>query len=161
MSDEPTPPTIEDLQMKNEELMDNWKRAAADFDNFRKRTAAERVEILQHAKELTVLKLMPSLQSLQQVLIFAPQDEKYKEWLVGLKATIAQLEKSLEELGVVKIKTVGTPFDPKLHEAVEEVDGSVGEVIKEIQPGFMLNDNVIVPAKVAVGKAEVKELSKE
>src|SRR6185503_13004820 len=103
MSDEPTPPTIEDLQIKNEELMDNWKRAAADFDNFRKRTAAERVEILQHAKELTVLKLMPSLQSLQQVLIFAPQDEKYKEWLVGLKATIAQLEKSLEELGVVKI----------------------------------------------------------
>ncbi len=152
MSDEQVQPTIEELQAKNEELMDNWKRAAADFENFRKRTAAERVEILQHAKELTVLKLMPTLQNLEQVLSFAPQDPKYTEWLTGLKATILQLEKNMEELGVVKIKTVGQPFDPKLHEAVEEVDGSQGEIIKEIQPGFMLNGQVIIPAKVAVGK---------
>ena len=155
MSDEQEQPTVEQLQVKNEELLNNWKHAAADLENFRKRTAAERVEILQHAKELTIFKLLPSLQSLEQVLSFAPQDDKYKEWLAGLKATIIQLEKTMEELGVIKIITVGKPFDPKLHEAVEEVEGQPGEIIKEIQPGFMLNDKVIIPAKVAVGK-EVK-----
>jgi molecular chaperone GrpE len=146
---------VEKLKAQNEELMDNWKRTAADFDNFRKRTAAERAEILMHAKELTILKLLPSLQSLEQILVYAPDDEKYKDWLVGLKATIQQLEKTMEELGVVKIKTTGAPFDPAQHEAVEEVEGTAGEVMKELQPGFMLNGNVIIPAKVAVGK-EVK-----
>ncbi len=134
------------------DLTDKWKRTAADFENFRKRTVAERGEILQHAKEITVLKLLPSLQSLEQVLRFAPDDEKYKDWITGLRATIQQLEKTMEELGVVKIKTMGETFDPTHHEAVEETEGEAGQIMKELQPGFMLNNQVIIPAKVVVGK---------
>jgi molecular chaperone GrpE len=151
--DEQVQPTIEELQAKNEELMNNWKRAVADFENFKKRREGEAREILEYAKEMTVMKLMPSLQSLEMVLKFAPDDEKYKDWLTGLKATIMQLEKTMEELGVVKIKTVGEQFDPTHHEAVEEVEGEKGKVMKEVQPGFMLNGKVIIPAKVVVGKA--------
>lgn len=143
---------IAELQAKNEELLNNWKRTAADFENYKKRKDQELADIPKLAKELTVLRLMPSLQNLEQVLRYAPNDEKYKDWLAGLKATIMQLEKTMEELGVVKIKTVGEQFDPTHHEAVEEVDGEAGKVIKEIQPGFMLNSKVIIPAKVAVGK---------
>ena len=143
---------ITQLQAKNEELTNNWKRAVADFENFKKRRESEGKEILEYAKEMTVLRLMPSLQSLEQVLSFAPNDEKYKDWLAGLKATIMQLEKTMEELGVIKVKTVGEQFDPTRHEAVEEVEGERDKVIKELQPGFMLNNKVIVPAKVAVGK---------
>jgi molecular chaperone GrpE len=93
------------------------------------------------------------LQSLEQVLAHAPDDEKYKEWLEGLRVTIVQLEKTMEGLGVKKIKTVGEKFDPTRHEAIEEVGGKEQDkIIKEIQPGFTLNNKLIIPAKVAVGK---------
>ncbi|MEO8065455.1 MAG: nucleotide exchange factor GrpE [Candidatus Doudnabacteria bacterium] len=135
------------------ELTANWKRTAADFENYRKRKEAESKELFEFAKEMAVIRLMPSLQSLEQVLFYAPEDEKYKDWLTGLRATIQQLEKSMEELGVVKIKTVGEKFDPTRHEAVEQIEGSEpGKIVKEIQPGFLLNNKVIIPAKVGVGK---------
>ena len=90
---------------------------------------------------------------MEQVLSYAPTDEKYKDWLTGLRATIQQLEKTMEELGVVKIKTVGEQFDPTRHEAVEEIAGEEpGKIVKELQPGFLLNNKVIIPAKVGVGK---------
>jgi molecular chaperone GrpE len=143
---------METLKAKNEELLNNWKRTAADFENYRKRKEQEGSEMMQFAKEMAVMNLLPSMQSLEQVLKYAPDDEKYKDWVAGLKATILQLEKSMEELGVRKIKTVGEKFDPSLHEAVEETDGDSGVVVKEIQPGFSLNGKVIIPAKVGVGK---------
>jgi molecular chaperone GrpE len=147
---------IKELTQKNQELLDSWKRTAADFENYKKRKEGETKEMLEFAKEVTVYKLMPSLQSLEQVLNFAPQDERYKDWLTGLRATIVQLEKTMEELGVKKIKTVGEKFDHALHEAVEEKEGEEPEkIIKEIQPGFTLNDRVIIPAKVVVGKNTV------
>ena len=140
------------LQQKNSELMNNWKRVAADFENYKKRKEAEAPEMMQFAKEVTVAKLMPSLQNLEQVLKYAPNDEKYKDWIAGLRGTIMQLEKDMEELGVKKIKTVGEQFDPERHEAVEEVAGDPGKIVSEIQPGFTLNGKVMIPAKVAVGK---------
>ncbi len=143
---------LDELKAELEKVTDAWKRSAADFENFRKRTTAERAEILQHVKEMTVLKLLPSLQSLEQVLKFAPSDDKYKDWIVGLKATIMQLEKTMEELGVTKVETIGQKFDPTKHEAVAEGEGESGKIIKEIQPGFALNGTVIIPAKVEVGK---------
>ncbi len=155
----PTDNAFEPIELSKEELLENWKRAAADFENFKKRKEAENAELVQFAKELTVSKLMPSLQNLEAVLKYAPDDDKYKDWLAGLKATIVQLEKDMEELGLKKIKTVGEQFDPGKHEAVEEVDGEAGVVVKEIQPGFILNDKVIIPAKVAVGKRSGEHVS--
>jgi len=149
-ADEPT--ELDQLKAQVAELSDNWKRTAADFENHKRRSAVEKQEMLEYGKERIVTELMPSLQSLEQVLAFAPQDDKYRDWLLGLKATIMQLEKTMESLGVKKIPTVGQPFDPHLHEAVgEEESGSEG-VIKEIQPGFTLNGRVMIPARVVVGK---------
>src|SRR3990167_5216798 len=150
MPDEQVQPTIEELQAKNEELLNNWKRAVADLDNFKKRKEAERAELFSMIQEMTAVRLLPSLQSLEQVLKFAPNDEKYQGWLDGLKATILQLEKAMEELGLRKIPTVGQKFDHSLHEAVEETDGEDGKVLKELQPGFTLHDKVIIHAKVVV-----------
>ncbi len=140
------------LKAENTDLMNKWKRTAADFDNYMKRKEVESRELVEYSKEIAVMKLMPSLQSLEQVLAFAPNDEKYKDWLLGLKATIIQLEKTMEELGVVKIKTVGQQFDPHLHEAVEEIESETDGIVKEVQPGFTLNGKVMIPAKVVVGK---------
>lgn len=145
----------EDLAQKNQELLNNWKRAVADLENYKKRREQETPDLIRYGREMTIMQLMPSLQSLEQVLLFAPADEKYKDWLTGLKATILQLEKTMEELGVVKIKTMGAKFDPEKHEAVEEVEAEPGVIVREIQAGFTLNGKVIVPAKVAVGKNNI------
>src|SRR3989344_5850288 len=125
MTDQPQQdePQIQSPEDEIADLTDKWKRAVADFENYKKRKEAETKEVLEFAKEMTVMRLMPSLQSLEMVLKFAPDDEKYKDWIAGLRATISQLEKTMEELGVVKIKTVGEQFDPTRHEAVEEVEG--------------------------------------
>ncbi|OGE95596.1 MAG: nucleotide exchange factor GrpE [Candidatus Doudnabacteria bacterium RIFCSPLOWO2_02_FULL_48_8] len=128
----------------------------ADLDNFKKRKEAERAELFSMIQEMTAVRLLPSLQSLEQVLKFAPNDEKYKDWLDGLKATILQLEKAMEELGLKKIATVGAKFDHSLHEAVEHQEGDGDTVIREVQPGFTLHDKVIIPAKVVVGR-EIKD----
>lgn len=148
--------TVEELAAENSELMNNWKRALADFENYKKRREQENGEILVLAKEAAVLKLMPALQSLEQVLYYAPDDDKYSSWLTGLKATILQLEKAMEELGVAKIPTRGCPFNHEVHEAVGEAAGESGEILEEVQPGFTLNGKVIVPAKVVVGSGAVK-----
>lgn len=144
--------SLEELQAQNEELTNNWKRTLADFENYKRRKEVEGRELVEYSNSMVVMRLIPSLQSLEQVLSFAPNDEKYKDWLLGLKATIMQLEKTMEELGVTKIKTVGQPFDPNLHEAVEEVKSETDGIIKEVQPGFLLNGKLITPAKVVVGK---------
>lgn len=141
------------LEVQND-LTNNWKRAVADFENYKKRKEAEGPEMIQFAKEMTVARLMPSLQNLEQVLKYAPTDDKYKDWLTGLRATIMQLEKDMEELGLIKIKTVGEKFDHDKHEAVEEKTGETGIILSEVQPGFMLNNKVIIPAKVIVGKGK-------
>ncbi len=148
----PSPSLKGGEELTNEELLNNWKRTAADFENFKKRRESETKELIDYAKEMTMLRLMPSLQSLEQVLKYAPDDEKYKDWIAGLKATVMQLEKTMEELGVVKIRTVGEQFDPTHHEAVEEKEGESGKILSEVQPGFKLNNKVIIPAKVIVGK---------
>jgi molecular chaperone GrpE len=148
-------PEVEILSPEGQiaDLTDKWKRSLADFENYKKRREGETKEVLEFAKEMTVMRLMPSLQSLEQVLFYAPTDDKYKDWLQGLKATIQQLEKTMEELGVTKIKTSGEKFDPSRHEAVEEIEGGTSGIIaKEIQPGFMLNTKVIIPAKVGIYK---------
>lgn len=144
------------LLEQNQDLADKWKRLAADFENYKRRKEVESRELAEYSKEMVVMRLMPSLQSLEQVLNFAPQDDKYKDWLLGLKATILQLEKTMEELGLVRIKTTGQQFDPSLHEAVEEKDSDSELILQEVQPGFMLNGKVMIPAKVVVGKTANK-----
>ena len=80
MSDEQTQPDeILSPEAQIEELTNNWKRTAADFENYKKRRESESKELLEFAKEVTVMKLMPTLQSLEMVLKFAPDDEKYNK----------------------------------------------------------------------------------
>src|SRR3990167_7783236 len=118
MSDE-----LEDYKQKAEEYLNNWKRTAADFENYKKRRERENQELLQFAQEITVVKMLPTLESLEQALRAAPQDERFQKWSEGVIKIVQQLEKTLLEMGVEKIKTVGEKFNYELHEAVEMVQG--------------------------------------
>jgi molecular chaperone GrpE len=145
------------IQEAKEEAQTNlagWQRAAADFENYKKREEAKQKDILEFAKEVTIVKLLPTLDSLQQGLKHAPVgvDEK---WLSGINATIAQLDKVLAEMGVKKIEAVGKQFDPHFHEAVREVPGEEdGVIVEDLQTGFEINGKVIRPSQVVISKKQ-------
>lgn len=144
---------LEEYKQKAEEYLNSWKRTAADFENYKKRRDKESQELIQFAREVTVVKMLPTLESLEQALKKAPEDERFKTWAEGVIKIVQQLEKTLLELGVEKIKTVGEKFNYELHEAVEMVDGEQsGTVVEELQTGYKLNNKIIRPAKVKVVK---------
>lgn len=129
-----------------------WQRAQADFANYQKREEVKQKEILEFAKEVTIVKLLPTLDALHQGLKQAPSgiDEK---WLAGINGTIAQLDKVLMEMGVKQIDAVGKQFDPNFHEAVREVEGEEdGVVVEQLQTGYELNGRVIRPSQVVISK---------
>lgn len=146
---------LEEYKKKADEYLNSWKRTAADFENYKKRRQKDDQELLQFAQEITVVKMLPTLESLEQALRHAPADEKFQNWSQGVIKIVQQLEKVLLEMGVEKIKAVGEKFDPLVHEAIEEVPAEnvePGTVVEEIQTGYKLNDKLIRPAKVKVAK---------
>ena len=145
---------LEEYKKKSEDYLNSWKRTAADFENYKKRRQKEDQELLVFAKEVTIIKVLPTLEALEQALKQAPQDEKYQEWSKGILKIVKELEKALLELGVEKVKTVGEKFDHSQHEAVEMVESKrpSGEIVAEVAAGYKINGKVIRPAKVKVAK---------
>src|SRR3989344_875881 len=146
---------LAEYRKKAEEYLNSWKRTAADFENYKKRREKEDRELLQFAQEVTVVKMLPTLESLENALKHAPRDEQYKVWSDGVLKIVQQLEKTLLEMGIEKIKSVGEKFNHECHEAVEMVEGGEsGKIIEEVQAGYKLNGKVIRPAKVKGSKGE-------
>ncbi len=145
------------LQQIREEAQTNlsgWQRAQADFENYKKRKENENQELVQFAREVTVAKLLPTLDSLEQALRHMPEgiDQTWKD---GVIKTLDQLDKALGELGVKKIEAVGKKFNPNYHEAVREVLGEEDQiVVEEYQTGYELNGKVIRPSQVVISKKQ-------
>ena len=151
-------PTIEEKLAASEEelknLKDKYLRAAAEFDNFKKRTRKEKAELIQNGSEKAVCAVLPILDDFERALSNATNDVKaMKE---GMQLIFNKFTKALESLGVKKIETDGKDFDVDFHEAVAMVPGmgedKKGKVIDCVQTGYQLNDKVIRHAKVAVGQ---------
>jgi len=145
---------LAEFKQKSEDYLNSWKRTAADFENYKKRKDKENEELITFAKEVTVVKILPTLESLEEALKQAPRDERYQKWSEGAVKIVQQLEKVLLEMGIEKIEAAGKRFDHSLHEAVAEVESGEEEgiVVEEVQKGYKLNDKVIRPAKVKVSK---------
>ncbi len=173
--------SIEKLEKDLQEAMNGWKRAAADFENYKKRKEAENKELVEFAREVTVVKLLPTIDALEQAMKHLPEygklevggerldsehsdvnsensdrefQQKYQNWQTGVNGIVMQLDKVLAELGVKKIEAVGKKFDPHFHEAVREVesDQDDGTITEELQSGFELNGKVIRPSQVVISK---------
>ena len=145
---------VAEAQEEAKSNLAGWQRAQADFANYQKREEAKQTEILEFAKEVTIVKLLPTLDALHQGLRHAPAgvDEK---WLAGINGTLTQLDKVLAEMGVKQIEAVGKPFDPNFHEAVREVEGEEdGIVVEDLQTGFEINGKVIRPSQVVISKRQ-------
>ena len=139
--------------------LNGWKRSQADLENYKKKKEEEGKELIEFAKEVTITRLLPTLDTLTQMMRYAPHPDadglvdKYAQWLVGVEGTAKQIDTVLGEMGVKKIEAVGKKFDPHLHEAVREVEGEEdGTIVEEIQSGYELNGKIIRPSQVVISK---------
>lgn len=153
---ESTDNEVASLQKQVDELRDKYLRLVADFDNFRKRNAKERLELIQTASRDVILALLPVLDDSERAekQMQVTQDiEAIKE---GEKLVFNKLRTTLQSRGLKAMETVGTDFNPEFHEAITEVPAPneklKGKVLDEVEKGYYLNDKIIRFAKVVVGK---------
>jgi molecular chaperone GrpE len=137
-----------------EELTNDLKRMTADFANFRKRNEAERTEFAKFAKADLIAKLLDVLDGYDRALSTVPDELTRQPWVEGMWLVERKLRRVLESEGLEPIDSLGTPFDPYLHQAVAyiESDEPEGTVIEEHQKAYRLHDRVIRPALVTVAK---------
>ncbi|MCK4311709.1 MAG: nucleotide exchange factor GrpE [Candidatus Cloacimonetes bacterium] len=150
------------LQNEYEELKDRWIRGAAEFENFRKRTFAEKADWIKNATERLVLELCDVVDNFERAL--HPEVEKNREvFEKGVKLIFQQLEMVLKKEGVKKIDALGKEFDPNFHEALAHIPSELEEnkIVAIIQNGYTMNEKVIRPVRVAVSNGEKPKKSKE
>ena len=134
-------------------LEDQLKRVAADFDNYRKRVARERTEIVTSANERLLKELLPILDDLERALEAAAQHEE-AQLEEGVRLVHRALGELLRKHGVAEIEAEGR-FDPHVHEALltQPSEADEGSVIQVLQKGYKLGDRVVRPARVVVAAA--------
>lgn len=141
---------LESLKDQVAQQEDKYLRLAAEYDNYRRRTAKEKDSIWNDAKADAAQAFLPVYDNLERALKQETADEAFKK---GVEMTMTQLKTVLEKLGITEIQALGQTFDPNLHNAVMHVeDENFGEntVCEVFQAGFMLGDKVIRFAMVKV-----------
>jgi molecular chaperone GrpE len=139
---------------------DNWKRAAADLQNYKRRAEEERTEARRLVSEAIIHNLLPIVDDFERAFATVDSHLRHMTWIDGVFLIYRKLDMLLQNNGVKPMEALGKPFDPQYHEAVQHVDGEDGKVIAEVQRGYMIGDRVLRPAMVVVGKgaeAETKE----
>jgi molecular chaperone GrpE len=140
------------LEQQIAELTDALQRERADAINIRRRHEEQITSMRSVIKANVVRDLLPVVDNFERALRHVPADLKDNDFIKGVQGVVKQFEKSFQDLGVEKIRTVGEPFDPRYHEAVqmEEGDGTKEIVSEELQSGYKIGDEVIRHAMVKV-----------
>ena len=152
-------PSTDDASGPTADYKADLQRMAADFANYRKRNESERTEFAKFAKADLITKLLDVLDGYDRALASVPEDVRGQPWVEGMWLVERKLRQILDAEGLEPIDSLGTPFDPYVHEAVAHVesDQPEGTVIAEHQKAYRLHDRVIRPALVSVAKAKKKE----
>lgn len=141
-----------DLEQQLTALTDALQRERADATNLRRQHEEQIAGLRTVVKANLVRELLPVIDNFERSLKHVPGDLAGNDYIKGIQGIIKQFEKTLSDLGVERIATVGQPFDPRYHEAVsmEEGDGSQEVVSEELQAGYKVGDDVIRHAMVRV-----------
>jgi molecular chaperone GrpE len=147
-------PTLEEqvaaLEAERDEHLNDLKRVAAEFENYRKRVLRDQESLVARAHERLVKELLPVLDDLERALAAAEehQEAKLEE---GVRLVHRELAAALQREGLAEIDTDGQ-FDPHVHEALlsQPSDAEEGSVIEVVQKGYTLGDRVVRPARVVV-----------
>jgi len=140
------------LEQQVAELTDALQRERADATNLRRRHDEQIAGLKNMVKANVVRDLLPVIDNFERALKHVPADLEGNDYIKGVQGVVKQFEKTLTDIGVERIKTVGEPFDPRFHEAIsmEEGDGTQEVVSEELQAGYRLGDEVIRHAMVRV-----------
>jgi molecular chaperone GrpE len=156
---------VESIVSKEEEYLNNWKRAVADFENYKKRQAESQKDLLRYSLEGIIMQILPVLDNFHASTDHIPEDQKSNAWVVGIMHIQKQLEDLLKNNEVEEIEAkIGDEFNPRLHEAikvenkihpVKSAEGGpdkpeFNRVNKVIQKGYMIGGKVIRPTRVVV-----------
>ena len=139
-----------DIEEKLAEANDKYVRLFAEYDNYRKRTAKEKTETYQNASVQCIEKLLTVIDSFERSLEAECSDENYKN---GMQLIWGQLQNFMTQMNVTEIEALGAEFDPNVHNAIQQQDGTdyaSNRVCQVYQKGYMIGDKLIRPAMVAV-----------
>ena len=141
---------VERLRAESEQHLAAWKRARADYENLKRRSATEVGERAAQATAGLLLALLPVIDNFDRAFEADREDdpEAWAEGIVLIRKDVVQL---LERLGVQPIAAAGQPFDPQYHEAVGRAPGPDNEVLEQVRKGYLLGTRVLRPALVVVG----------
>lgn len=164
-STEPAEPELSELEKTQNEAAEmkvRYLRAVADLENYRKRIAREKQDIIRSAAASVVESLLPVLDNMKLGLQAAENHPEAKDVTFGFKMVDDQLKKSLSEQGLKELIPDGEHFDPNLHECIShQPSDEVTEdhVIQTVRAGYRLNDRLIRAASVIVSSGSAKEES--
>ncbi|MDP8314737.1 MAG: nucleotide exchange factor GrpE [Candidatus Celaenobacter antarcticus] len=155
---------IEKLQEEANSYKDRWLRAAAEFENFRRRNEKDRIDWIKNANKDLILDLINVYEHLEMAMKSADSDQVPDNFRKGIVMIHDQLKDLLKKYGLKRIHAVGEEFDPQYHQAIictpkEGFDDNI--IFDCIQSGYILNDKVLRPARVAVAKAPEEEIDEE
>lgn len=142
--------TVQESEEETASLLDDLRRVAADFDNFRKRAMREQQQIVERAAERVVREMLPVLDSFDAALAIDPETDTEEKLLGGMRGTREQLMDVLSREGLEEIPTWEEPFDPEIHEAVMSSGDGRLVVDQELRKGYRLRGKVLRAALVSV-----------
>lgn len=156
---EGTTPSIEELQAQLDEekskaqaYLASWQRAAADFQNYKRRVEQEKEEAARWANASLILNILPVLDDLERALKSLDSRLAGLTWIEGIYQIYRKFQAALAASGVTEIPADGEMFDPRVHEAITYAPGEEGRIISVVQKGYKLGDRILRPAMVIVGK---------
>lgn len=142
------------LRQEVAELKDKYLRLFADFENFRRRTAKEKIDLMATANEDVLKSVLPVLDDFERGLASMTASTEIEPLKEGVSLVYNKLFKTLEQKGLKPMSSKGEMFNPDLHESITQFpagDENKGKVVDEIEKGYTLNEKVIRYAKVVVG----------
>jgi molecular chaperone GrpE len=143
---------VERAEREASEFRDKWMRAAADYQNLKRRSEQERQDLARFANAALIINILPILDDMERALGTLDAKLAGLTWVEGIYHIYRKFKQALESAGVSEIEADGADFDPNLHEAVQYSEGDEGKVVSVVQKGYKLGDRVIRPSMVVVGK---------
>jgi molecular chaperone GrpE len=146
---------IEKLKEQVDELTDRNIRLIAEFDNYKRRNARERIELSQTAGKEVITDLLDVLDDSERAQKQIDSTNDIQQIKEGIQLVFNKLRNTLQSKGLKPMEAINKDFNPDIHEAITEIDAGEdmkGKVVAEIQKGYYLNDKIIRFAKVVVGK---------
>lgn len=159
------PATVEELEAEvarqKGEAEQNWRQflhAAADLENYKKQAARARDDAVERTRRALLTVILSIVDNIERALEYGAQSDEAGPIVEGIRMTHRQILETLTNMGVRSFAAKGKPFDPHYHEAVEVVppteEHPAGQVVVEVQRGYLLGDEVLRPARVRVAREQ-------